>query len=101
MFSIKRVDETTILLVGGVSVEKATDVSVLIQEHVRNKPNSELSIDLSELETVSSVMLSLLLCGLRAAKEVSCNLRYINISQDLFNMARVSGIESILLKSEA
>jgi len=101
MFSVSVVDDVTISLVGLIGNETANEANALLKEHVRNRANSNLVIDLVELQSVSSVVLSLLLCGLRAAKEVRCNLSYKNMPQDLYNMARVSGIESILLKTEA
>ena len=56
-----------------------------------------IEIDLSGLESVNSITLSFLLFGLRSAKLFSCKLNYKNIPPSLFNMARVSGIESILI----
>jgi len=98
---VKVVDDATIALVGLIGSETANEVNALLKEHVRYRANSILVLDLVELKSVSSVILSLLLCGLRTAKEVNCNLSFKNMPQDLFNMARVSGIESILLKTEA
>jgi len=98
---MKVVDKATISLAGVIGNESANEVNALLKEHVKFRANSNLVIDLLELKSVSSVVLSLLLCGLRAAKEVDCHLSYRNMPQDLFNMARVSGIESILLKTDA
>lgn len=54
-----------------------------------------LQINLDELKVVSSVVLSILLCLRREANKVSCTLAFVNMSQGLFDMARVGGVESL------
>ena len=54
-----------------------------------------LQINLAQLNAVSSVVLSLFLCLIREANKVSCELTFVNMSQGLFDMARVGGVESL------
>ena len=54
-----------------------------------------LQINLAQLSAVNSVVLSLFLCLMREANKVSCELRFVNMSQGLFDMARVGGVESL------
>jgi len=100
LISIKDVNSSTISLVGSVSHHEANQVQSDLERRIKQSAQQSLDIDLSALESVSSVVLSLLLCGLRAASSVSCTARYVNMPQGLFNMARVGGIESILVSSE-
>lgn len=62
----------------------------------------ELEIDLSALQSVNSVTLSVLLSILRIAEQRSCVVSFCNMSGDLFSIARVGGLDSILpLKKRA
>jgi len=57
--------------------------------------DKSLQIDLAHLDAVSSVVLSLLLGFIREANKGSCELIFVNMSQGLFDMARVGGVESL------
>ncbi|MGI0115640.1 STAS domain-containing protein [Zooshikella sp. RANM57] len=53
-------------------------------------------IDLSGIVSCSSVGLSVLLCWLRFSRKCSYQLKFVNMSADLFDLARVSGLDSVL-----
>lgn len=67
-----------------------TELEVIIETYSGNS----LQIDLAQLNVTSSMILSLLLCLSRAANHASCELKFVNMSRGLFDMARVGGIES-------
>lgn len=69
----------------------------LFEDYLSKANKGEINVDLSKLKSVSSVTLSFLLFGIRKAQAESCELHYKNMSPELFNMARVSGIENILV----
>ena len=58
--------------------------------------NGHFALTLSDLEMVNSALISLLLCSLRQAEKVQCQLSLSGVPQKLFDMARVGGVESIL-----
>jgi len=88
------------LLTGTVEHFEAVECKKVLSECIQSVEGDTLLLDLSGLESVSSIALSFLLYGLRAAKQASCELHYKNMPSALFNMARVSGIESILVENK-
>ena len=56
----------------------------------------ELEIDLAGLLSVNSVTLSILLSILRITEPRGCVVSFCNMSSDLFSIARVGGLDSIL-----
>jgi anti-anti-sigma regulatory factor len=86
-----------LFLKGTVEHFEAVSCKVILQSCLNTGAGKNVNIDLSGLESVSSVTLSFLLYGLRSAKLLSCHLSYKNMPPPLFNMARVSGIEGILV----
>ena len=94
--------ELTVFLTGHVSDPEVREAKVYLSTFLEtNARNYEsIVIDVSKIETVSSVVVALLLSGLRAARKFSCKLHYINLPEYLFNMARVGGVEAILLGND-
>jgi len=76
--------------------ESIKKLRLIIQSH----HSGALQINLSELESVNSVVLSFLLSGIRAASKSACLIRYAGMSDSLFNMARVGGVEGLLTTSD-
>ena len=66
-----------------------------LEKAIALSSGKSLQINLAQLTAVSSVVLSLFLCLVRESNKVSCDLTFINMSQGLFDMARVGGIESL------
>lgn len=66
-----------------------------LQKMISLSSGKPLQINLAQLEAVSSIVLSLFLCFKREANKVSCELTFVNMSQGLFDMARVGGVESL------
>lgn len=100
MIKIETQDGHTVLLTGTVEHFEAVECKNVLSERIQSADGATLHIDLSGLESVSSIALSFLLFGMRAAKLASCDLHYQNMPATLFNMARVSGIESILIDNK-
>jgi anti-anti-sigma regulatory factor len=86
-----------LFLKGTIEHFEAVSCKLILKSCLDAEAGKILNIDLSGLESVSSVTLSFLLYGLRSAKLISCHLSYKNMPPSLFNMARVSGIEGILV----
>lgn len=99
MIRIESQKDQPALLTGTVEHFEAVECKNVLSEHIQASEDAKLLLDLSGLESVSSISLSFLLYGMRAAKLASCDLHYKNMPPALFNMARVSGIESILIDS--
>ena len=97
MITINSGDNAILYLKGTVEHFEAVSCKEILKSCLVSKAGNSINIDLSGLESVSSVTLSFLLFGLRSAKLASCQLSYKNMTPPLFNMARVSGIESILV----
>ena len=66
-----------------------------LESVIISSSDKSVQVNLAQLDAVSSVVLSLLLCLMREAKKASCELKFVNMSQDLFDMARVGGVESL------
>lgn len=90
----------SISMIGSVEHFEANECKAVLQATLKDYSDRKVDLDLSQLSSVSSVALSFLLYGLRVAKDLSCSLHYSNMSSELFNMARVSGIESMLIRKE-
>lgn len=100
MISIETDSEQTSRLKGSVEHYEAEECKKTLSDFVKNASGKNIHLDISGLESVSSIALSFLLGGLRAAREAECELHYENMPSALFNMARVSGIESILIEKK-
>lgn len=97
MISISSESNSLYCLKGTIDHLEAENCKDILNSCLAAETNKDINIDLSGLESVSSVTLSFLLYGLRSAKLNSCHISYKNMPSPLFNMARVSGIESILV----
>ncbi|MFE8072101.1 STAS domain-containing protein [Marinobacteraceae bacterium S3BR75-40.1] len=65
-------------------------------EQALRRAEGEMKLDLSGLESFSSVVLSLLLCWMRLARRQGIELILVHIPPKLFDMARVSGLDTLL-----
>lgn len=101
MISIAAQSSSLSLLRGTIEHFEASACKEVLKTCLDAYSGKSITLDVSKLESVSSVTLSFLLYGLRSAKLVPVDLTYSNIPPALFNMARVSGIESILTQSNA
>jgi len=101
VISIDYENSSHFYLKGTVEHFEAIACKGILNECISSNAGKSISLDISKLASVSSITLSFLLYGLRAAKPLSVRLTYKDMSPALFNMARVSGIESILINSNA
>jgi len=95
-FSITNSGEAALQLTGEISHQSASEAISRLSESIVAHSGKDLAVDLSGLASVNSTVLSVLLTGLRVAKKNSCKLEYNNLSERLYSMARVGGVESIL-----
>jgi len=93
---IQELQNNDIALEGELAHYDMIDVKRSFKKAIDGKSGSQLNVDLSKIKSANSIVLSLLLFGLRVAESVSCKLTYHDLSPSLFNMARVGGIEHIL-----
>jgi len=95
---VVEMDGVNVLLSGNVlNIEDHSNVLVCrskLEKCIASSAGKSLKVDLAQLSVVSSVVLSLFLCLIREANKVSCELNFVNMSQGLFDMARVGGVES-------
>jgi anti-anti-sigma factor len=99
VISIDTKNDSLFYLTGTVEHFEAIACKDVLKKCIDSNAGKSIILDISKLESVSSVTLSFLLYGLRSAKLLTAHLKYKNMSPALFNMARVSGIESILNNS--
>ena len=97
MIIIEKENDTLFYLKGSIEHFEAIACKSVLKGCIDSNAGKSINLDISKLESVSSVTLSFLLYGLRSAKLLSTHLLYKNMSPALFNMARVSGIENILV----
>lgn len=87
----------SVALSGLIDVMKEDPVLQQVRDVVATlEQGDELEIDLSGLLSVNSVTLSILLSILRIAEPRGCAVSFCNMSSDLFSIARVGGLDSIL-----
>jgi phospholipid transport system transporter-binding protein len=91
-----RVQNTNqLILEGDVTAENSVALRNTGEEIIR-RMTSRGSIDLAALSSANTITLSLLLSWLRSAKHNNVSLTITRPPGKLFDMARVSGLESIL-----
>lgn len=66
-------------------------------EYINKYTQSNLEIDLSQVEKSDSSGLSLLLSWIKTAKQKKINVRFTHVPQYLLNLAKVCGIEDMLV----
>ena len=98
VFFIKQ-GESTVVLKNEFDGEALLKGRVELESMLTAYAGKPLVIDLSELELVNNQLLSLFLSLFRAAKKISCELSFVNMSHRLFDMARVGGIESFFSRT--
>lgn len=97
MIKINADAESRFTLSGSIAHHEANKCKQLLKNCISDNTAEDIEINISGLSSVSSVTLAFLLFGLRQAKESSKGLHYQDMTPALFNMARVSGIENILI----
>lgn len=92
-------NEKIVFLSGSISETEVREAKILLYTFIESNSGSSnaIKVDVSGVGNVSSIVVAILLSGLRAAKKFSCNLTYTNLPEYLSNMARVGGVEDILL----
>lgn len=93
-------DETLLVSLSGcIDESEVKQAQILFATFIETKSSlvKTIHVDLAELGTVSSYVVAFLLSGLRQAKKYGCTLCYINLPKYLFNMAKVGGVDAILL----
>lgn len=96
MITLKNNQGTYYYMEGTLIHSEAEAAKLLLLRCIERHSGAVVTIDLTEFDSVSSISLSFLLYGLRVAKKHNALVHYVNIPPALFNMARVSGIETIL-----
>lgn len=94
-FQLERQDGGQLLLSGVLdhsNVVKAREEG----EALLGQAGSTCSVSLSGLESAHSAVLSLLLCWLRFAVKRQLTLTFVDMPDQLYDMARVSGLDDLL-----
>ncbi len=95
MYTIRHGDDGAVCLEGECRLDALPGLRRSLEKEVRAHAGNALTLDLEQFQTVSSAVLSLLLCVLRAASDQECQLHIRSMPPKLFDMARVGGLESI------
>lgn len=96
MLEVRNISDGAILLSGKVELEAMAALRRELEGRIVARSNSELVINLQSLKTFNSALLSLILCLIRRARAVHCELSFDDVPAGLFDMARVGGIEALL-----
>ncbi|BAO43390.1 STAS domain-containing protein [Thiolapillus brandeum] len=80
---------------GVLDLESIPGLWVEMANRIRSR--DKLDVSLARVERASSAALALLLQGLEESRKVKCQLRYVDIPEDLLALARVSNVEKLLL----
>lgn len=96
MPKIEKRDAHTIALIGPCDIDESVAIRKELELLIRRSKEHAFTIDFEGLESVSSAILSLMLCCLRVAQAEKCELNFSNLPPKLYDMARVGGIESML-----
>ena len=95
--NIRQGEQASTLILGGVLDHRS---GPLLREQgrelIRNASDAELKLDCSGVERSNSVGLALLLAYLRDAKQAGKSLRFLNLPQELLQIAHVSGVSEFL-----
>ena len=92
--AILQEDNTVLALTGELSFTTAPDL-LDSQQDLFNR-RDQLIIDCQQVSRSDSAGLALLIEWLRQAKRYNCQLSFRNLPQQLLDIARVSGVESLL-----
>lgn len=99
MVRISNMNDSMFSLNGAASGDDVGAFRRDLEALIDSRSGTNLCLDVSGLESVNSVILSVFLCGLRRAENVSCDLSFANIPSKLFDVIRVGGLESIISKA--
>lgn len=100
MPSIEKRDTHHVALLGQCDIDEATVIRKELELMIRRAKGEKFTIDFQGLESVSSAILSMMLCCLRIAQAEKCDLAFSNLPPRLYDMARVGGLESMLPLSD-
>ncbi|WLQ14596.1 STAS domain-containing protein [Hahella aquimaris] len=94
--------ETVLSISGAVDLSCVTDLLAEGENSVRTTDaSSPLRIDVSLVENAQSVLISLLLRLVAAAEAKELNVSVSGLSGKMFDIARVSGVETVLPLADA
>jgi len=71
-------------------------VRALYDQGLRAQGQSHLEVDLSQVETVDSAAVSLMLVWLREAQQHEVSLQFNNVPENLLSLARLYGVADLL-----
>lgn len=81
------------VLQGSLNIET---VPALFETGLQHLSGEELRVDFSQVESVDSAAVSMLLGWARAAKQAQQGLRVKSLPEDLLNLARLYGVAELL-----
>lgn len=92
---IKQVDQQTLAVIGDLVLENAPAMKAK-GEQLLSSMDSNVIIDLAGVAQSGSAGVSVLLCWMRAAKSNKKELRFRNMPEKMFDIARVSSLDEFL-----
>lgn len=93
--TLEKDENGLMILVGDINAETVVELQKQGEKLFSLEP-SVIRLDLKELVSAKSIVLSLLLSWLRYADRMNLTFEIINMPSQLFAMARVSGLEKVL-----
>lgn len=101
MAELKQLSPECVALVGRIAENEVLEIRAALEDAVARRASAGLDVDLSGLDSVGAEVLSVLLCALRKAGPLACDMSLVNIPAKLLEMAKVGGLESLLPFAEA
>lgn len=92
---LKQIDQQTLAVIGDLVLENAP-VMKLKGEQLLSAMGGKVIIDLAGVVQSGSAGVSVLLCWMRAAKSNNKELRFRNMPEKMFDIARVSSLDEFL-----
>jgi len=96
VFEIKIVDENTVEVSGQCELNDLQQLRNSLEQRVEACEGRALHLDMGKFTSVSSAVLSVILCLLRHARAHQCELKILSMPPKLYDMARVGGLEAII-----
>ena len=98
---LKQGEAGRIELSGELGFNNVTELELQGRQLVDRAASSPVTVDLAGVTAVSSAGLALLISWLRYARQQGAALSFVSVPENLLGLARVSGLDHLLLKQSA
>lgn len=93
--NLKRMSPSAWALTGEVTTDNAVSLRQEGERALKDAADS-LDVDLAGITRSTSAAISVLLCWMREAERLGKNIRFANMPDKMFDVARVSGLDAVI-----